>query len=161
MRDRQSAIPNRQPGSPRRGLCAVRWESAIRNPQSEMTILVTGAAGFAGSHLVELLLATRADIIAWHRPGQRIPIAADGVRWEAVDMLDRQAVGDRIARDRPAAVYHCAGAAHVGRAWDNTTATFEVNVRGTHHLVEALRAARLTPVLFIPGSAMIYRPSDE
>src|SRR6266487_5447338 len=107
MRDRQSAIPNRQPGSPRRGLCAVRWESAIRNPQSAMRILVTGAAGFAGSHLVELLLTTRADVIAWHRPGSSIPVASERVRWEAVDMLDRKAVGDRIARDRPETVYHC------------------------------------------------------
>src|SRR5436190_52155 len=134
-------------------------KSAIRNPQS--AILVTGAAGFAGSHLVELLLTTGADVVAWHRLGRSIPIADDRVRWEAVDMLDRQAVADRIARDRPATVYHCAGAAHVGRAWDNTTPTFEVNVRGTHYLLEAIRAARLAPVLFVPGSAMIYRTSEE
>ena len=126
-----------------------------------MNVLVTGAAGFAGSHLVELLLTTGADVVAWHRPGRRMPIVPDRARWEAVDMLDRQAVADRIARDRPETVYHCAGAAHVGRAWDNTAPTFEVNVRGTHYLLEAIRAARLTPLLFIPGSAMIYRSSAE
>jgi len=130
--------------------------SATRNPS---TILVTGATGFAGSHLVELLLNTNADIVGWHRPGRSTPMLPGRVRWEAVDLLDRRTVADRIARDRPATVYHCAGAAHVGRAWDNTTPTLEVNVRGTHFLLDALRAARVTAVVFVPGSAMIYRPS--
>jgi GDP-4-dehydro-6-deoxy-D-mannose reductase len=58
-------------------------------------------------------------------------------------------------------VYHCAGAAHVGRAWDDTEPTFAVNVRGTHHLLEALRAAQLAIPVLIPSSAMIYQPAGE
>jgi GDP-4-dehydro-6-deoxy-D-mannose reductase len=124
-------------------------------------ILVTGAAGFAGSHLIELLLASGADVAAWHRPGSTVPLAAERVRWSGVDLLDRRAVVDEIARDQPRVVYHCAGAAHVGRAWDNSTPTFEVNVRGTHYLIDALRTAKLSPILFIPSSAMVYRPSPQ
>lgn len=130
-------------------------------------ILVTGAAGFAGSHLLELLAADGArdpaasvDIVGWHRPGKKPP-AVNGVRWDAVDLLDRAAVAEAIRRHRPGAVYHCAGAAHVGRAWDSVTSTFAVNVRGTHHLLDALHAASLAPVMFVPSSAMIYRPSNE
>ena len=58
--------------------------------------------------------------------------------WEAVDLLDRAAVRAAIARLRPSAVYHCAGAAHVGRSWANSEPTFAINVRGTHHLLDAL-----------------------
>jgi len=129
--------------------------------------LVTGAAGFAGSHLLDLLAADHAggpanagEIVGWHRPGTETP-RMNGVRWEAVDLLDRSAVADAIRRDRPDAVYHCAGAAHVGRAWDSVTSTFAVNVHGTYHLLEALHAASLSPVVFVPSSAMIYRPSSE
>jgi GDP-4-dehydro-6-deoxy-D-mannose reductase len=124
-------------------------------------ILVTGAAGFAGSHLIELLVGEGHDIIGWHRPGGTPPALAACVRWEAVDLLDRAAVTAAIGRRRPATVYHCAGAAHVGRAWNSTTQTLEVNVRGTHHLLEALTDAGLSPVVLIPSSAMIYRPSER
>src|SRR2546428_9264892 len=103
-------------------------------------ILVTGAAGFAGSHLLELLAAdrarepaTRVDIVGWHRPGKQPP-AVNGVRWDAVDLIDRTAVAEAIRRHQPGAVYHCASAAHVGRACDSDTSTFEVNVLVPHHL---------------------------
>jgi GDP-4-dehydro-6-deoxy-D-mannose reductase len=138
---------------------ALRMKSAIRNPQS--AILITGAAGFAGSHLIELLAADGNDVIGWHRPGGSAPAVLAGAHWEAVDLLDPIAVRAAIERGRPSTVYHCAGAAHVGRAWNSTTQTFEVNVRGTHHLLEALAAAGLSSVVLIPSSAMIYRPQED
>ena len=125
-----------------------------------MVTLVTGAAGFAGSHLLDLLTRDRTgEIVGWHRPGKAPPPMND-VTWDAVDLLDRSAVAGAIRRHPPDAVYHCAGAAHVGRAWDVVTPTFAVNVRGTHNLLDAIHDAALTPVVFVPGSAMIYRPSD-
>jgi GDP-4-dehydro-6-deoxy-D-mannose reductase len=83
------------------------------------------------------------------------------VRWDAVDLLDRGAVRAAIARTRPAAVYHCAAAAHVGKAWDSTESTFAVNVLGTHHLCDALRREDLRVQFLMPSSAMIYRPSSD
>jgi GDP-4-dehydro-6-deoxy-D-mannose reductase len=121
--------------------------------------LVTGAAGFAGGHLLDLLARDGAELIAWHRPGTEHRREIPGTRWEAVDLMDRQAVAEAIRRTPPGAVYHCAGAAHVGRAWENTTSTFAVNVRGTHHLLEALRKAQLTVPVLIPSSAMVYQPA--
>jgi GDP-4-dehydro-6-deoxy-D-mannose reductase len=123
-------------------------------------ILVTGAAGFAGSHLLDLLAASGADVVAWHRPGGKPPRHVPQTRWEAVDLLDAAQVADAIARRRPSAVYHCAGAAHVGRAWDSTEATFATNVRGTHHLLQALEREGVGARVLVPSSALVYATSD-
>ena len=134
------------------------------------TILVTGASGFAGSHLLELLAAERANLIAWRRPRSHATdatpawaAALDGqVTWQDVDLLDRSAVRASLARARPDVVYHCAGAAHVGQSWHSTEATLAINVRGTHHVIEGLReCGNLAARVLIPGSAMVYAAARE
>jgi GDP-4-dehydro-6-deoxy-D-mannose reductase len=124
-------------------------------------ILVTGAAGFAGSHLLDLLSAGDRDIVAWHRPGGRPSRTVPRTTWEAIDLLDRAGVASAIERLRPSIVYHCAGAAHVGRAWDDTESTFAVNVRGTHHLLDALQRANVSARVLVPSSALVYATLAE
>ena len=124
-------------------------------------ILVTGAAGFAGSHLIDLLARSGARVLAWHRPGGSPPRGDSGARWEGVDLLDQAQVQAAIDRARPSAVYHCAGAAHVGRAWDSTAPTFATNVRGTHHVLQALERAGVHARVMVPSSALVYAPADE
>src|SRR3989442_12853204 len=104
-------------------------------------ILVTGAAGFAGSHLLELLAAdrardaaTRVDIVGWHRPGKKPP-AGNGVRWDAVDLLDRTAGAAAVRRPQPGAGYPRAGAAPPGAAWESGAPRLSGDVPGTPHLL--------------------------
>jgi GDP-4-dehydro-6-deoxy-D-mannose reductase len=131
------------------------------------TTLVTGAAGFAGSHLLDLLTSdpdAHDEIVAWRRPddaGGSTPRRGESVRWEAIDVLDRDAVRASIARMRPSIVYHCAGAAHVGRAWDRIESTFATNVRGTHNVMSALARAGVECRMLIPSSALVYTPADR
>jgi GDP-4-dehydro-6-deoxy-D-mannose reductase len=123
-------------------------------------VLVTGAAGFAGSHLLDLLSTEGCEVAAWHRPGGHPPRDLPHTRWQAIDLLDHAQVEDAIARLRPAVVYHCAGAAHVGRAWDASESTFAVNVRGTHHLLDALERAGVHARVLVPSSALVYATAD-
>jgi GDP-4-dehydro-6-deoxy-D-mannose reductase len=123
--------------------------------------LVTGAAGFAGSHLLDSLSRDGIETVAWHRPGGAPARDVPGVTWQAVDLLDRRAVALAIADVAPASVYHCAGAAHVGRSWRSSEQTFAVNVLGTHHVIESLRESAPGARLLIPSSAMVYVAADE
>lgn len=121
--------------------------------------LVTGGAGFAGGHLVDLLSQRGADVVAWTRPGGARPRAVRGVEWADVDMRDRDGVRAAIRRIQPSTVYHCAGAAHVGEAWDRVMHALESNVRGTHDLIEALREEVPDAKVLIPSSGLVYAPS--
>lgn len=107
------------------------------------------------------MAATGRPVVGWFRPGGRAPHARDGVEWDAVDVLDPEAVHTAMARVAPTAVYHCAGAANVGRAWNRTEATLATNVRATQFVLDAAgRLSRPAPVL-VPSSAMVYRPADR
>lgn len=123
-------------------------------------IIVTGAAGFAGGHLLDLLAAHESNVIGWYRPIGDVIRDVPGVTWVAVELLDPVAVGAEIARTRPSAIYHLAGAAHVGQSWDRTTQTLQVNVMGTHHLIEAVRSEAPDARVLITSSALVYGPSD-
>ena len=117
-------------------------------------VLVTGAAGFAGSHLLEHLAGSH-DLVAWSRHAP--PAALAGLaRWQQVDLLDSHQVTAAIHEVRPAAVFHCAGLAQVAESWTDTAMPLSVNVLGTHRLFEALRLAGGACRVLVTGSAHVY-----
>src|SRR4029450_6349645 len=97
--------------------------------------LVTGATGFAGSHLVDHLLEHESRVAAWaHVRGREPHLAGDSrALWDSVALLDRPAVARALATLKPSVIYHCAGIAHVGESWSKPVRALRVNVLGTHH----------------------------
>jgi GDP-4-dehydro-6-deoxy-D-mannose reductase len=122
------------------------------------SILVTGAGGFAGSHLVDALVADGVSVVAWHRPGS-LPGPQTAVRWESVDILDRDGVARALMAATPRIIFHCAGAAHVGSSWQNSLTPLETNVLGTHHVLDGIRRTGLRSRVVVTGSALVYRSS--
>lgn len=110
-------------------------------------ILVTGAQGFAGSHVVEELRHAGADVVGWDR--------AD------LDLLDPAALRPALARLRPAAICHCAGAPHVAQSWSSATMALETNVMATSHLLDAVRDLVPGCRVLNVGSSTVYREAAD
>ena len=136
-------------------------------------VLVTGAAGFVGGHLIQALTSRSPtdSIVAWTRPQRPGLRSSDrpprpygepaAVAWREVDILDAREVMAAIEAARPSHIYHCAGIAGVRDSWDDAQTPLEGNVRGTDNLLEAIVSCGLRVRVLIPGSALVYRPADH
>lgn len=128
------------------------------NATSTPTVIVTGAAGFAGSHLLDRL-PRHGRIIGWHRPGGRVPTNTDDVvEWQAVDVTDRAAVRRAVSERRPARIFHLAGAASVETSWTNAVPHLHINVMGTDAVLDAVRQTHPSCRVLVVTSAQVYGP---
>jgi GDP-4-dehydro-6-deoxy-D-mannose reductase len=124
------------------------------------TTLVTGATGFAGSHLLDRL-TDRAPLVAWHRPGGTPPDPHRHIDWRPVDLLNADDVSRGIAEAAPSQIFHIAGASLVTSSFTSAVPHLRTNVLGTHHLLEGVRRSGLSCRVLIVTSSQVYQPSDD
>jgi GDP-4-dehydro-6-deoxy-D-mannose reductase len=123
-------------------------------------IVITGAAGFAGSFVVEAL-GGRAATVGWTHRAAPPPEIASLAEWQQVDLLNAARVREAIARVKPSGVIHCAGAPNVAHSWRDTVTPLSINILATHHLLDALRRTGASCRVVVPSSATVYKPSME
>jgi len=107
-------------------------------------VLVTGAAGMVGSHLLEHLQAIGGaeTIGAYYRPTIRLADIAGRFALVELDMRYAEPVRRLIAARRPDVIYHLAAQSLPTLSWDNPWETLEINVQGTVNVFEAIRSVR-------------------
>lgn len=130
-------------------------------------VLITGATGFVGSWLVKALLERQAQVFALVRD---LDYQSELVRSGAIRRItvingrleDFSAIERAINEHEIDTVFHLAAQALVGAAFRNPLPTFDTNIRGSYHLLEACRIhSRLVRAVIIASSDKAYGDSEE
>jgi UDP-glucuronate 4-epimerase len=128
-----------------------------------MKILVTGGAGFIGSHLVEKLLAAGHQVAVlddfndFYDPQIKrgnIAAVADKITVHHVDLRDAEAVNTVFHAEKFDTVIHLAARAGVRPSISRPQLYYDTNVNGTLHLLEAARTAGIERFIFASSSSV-------
>jgi UDP-glucose 4-epimerase len=126
------------------------------NSSSAGTAVVTGGAGFVGSHVADALLETGSRVIVIDdlSTGSEANVPA-GADLEVLDVSDRATLDRVVDAARPSVVFHLAAQASVTRSVAEPVRDSEVNVIGT---LDVLLAAERhgAPVVFSSTGGAIY-----
>jgi len=133
-----------------------------------MRILVTGGAGFIGSHTVDALVAAgghQVSILDALSAGKREQINPQA-SFNQADLRDATAVKGIIGRERPEVIVHLAAQMDVRRSVADPAFDAQVNLVGFLNLMEAAREQGLKRVIFASTGGAIYGeqevfPCDE
>jgi UDP-glucose 4-epimerase len=126
-----------------------------------MRVIVTGGAGFIGSHVVDALVAREHDILVFDnfRTGNQrnLTEALRSGRLEVcqADLLQQNAFEKVCGRFRPSVVIHLAALVSVEEARRSPENNFRLNVETTHRVICAAQIAKVSRVIFA-SSAAVY-----
>lgn len=134
-----------------------------RSAYENRRIVVTGAAGFVGSHLTDALVNLGARVVALDdfSDGREDNLADSASKIEMV----RASVTDSVALEGAFAgadvVFHLAANASVPRSAANPALDFEANVVGTERVIEAVRCVKAGRIVFTSSAAVYGEPVRE
>lgn len=117
-------------------------------------ILITGVAGFAGTHLARLCAERGIEVAGL---GRHAHAELPGVSvYEQVDLHDADGVRDVVARLEPAQVVHLAAEASVARSWETPGEVISSNLTTSLNVLEAVRLEAPDTVVLVACSGEEY-----
>ena len=128
-----------------------------------MRIMVTGGAGFIGSHTVDALIASGAgevSVLDDLSTGKRKQVNRKAKLYQ-VDLRDAAAVASAVEEARPETIFHLAAQMDVRRSVADPAFDAHVNVVGFLNLIEPARKHGLKRVVFSSTGGAIYGEQDE
>lgn len=121
--------------------------------------LITGIAGFVGSHMAELLLKEGYEVYGLCRPRSKmdhIESIKSKIQLEDADLLDSHSLYTTISKIKPDYIFHLAAQSFVPTSWGSPAVTLEVNIVGSANVFEAVRQVGIDPVIQIACSSEEY-----
>ncbi|MGI0480407.1 UDP-glucose 4-epimerase GalE [Geminocystis sp. CENA526] len=127
-----------------------------------MTILVTGGAGYIGSHTVKLLKSKGYDLLVFDNLvyGHQYIIDRLGVNFISGDLIDRPLLDKIFQEYNIEAVIHFAAYAYVGESMENPAKYYRNNTVATLNLLEAMESAGVKKIVFSSTCATYGIPNE-
>jgi UDP-glucose 4-epimerase len=122
-----------------------------------MKIMITGGAGFIGSHLCDEFLKDNYEIIVLTRNESKLDNIShilDRITLEKVDVTDFTSLGNSIEKNKPDVIIHLAGETSHSKSFENPLYDTDVNTKSTLFILEKIKTINLK-CRFILGSTFI------
>lgn len=116
------------------------------------SVLVTGASGFVGSHLVRQLTSKKSRVVTLSRKGSK---PSRVIQDEIGSIEDFEKLNDIIKKYKINTIFHLAAQPIVEVGQTNPIKTFEVNVKGTWNILESARENNIQKVI-IASTVHVY-----
>ena len=113
-----------------------------------MKILVTGGAGYIGSHTCKLLARAGFEPVVFDNLSTGFREAVLFGPFEEGDILDGARLDDAMTRHKPAAIVHFAASAYVGDSVRDPAAYYRNNIMGSLSLLDAMRRNGVEKIVF-------------
>lgn len=127
-----------------------------------MSWLVTGGAGYIGSHVALALLNAGMPVVVFDNLSTgREEFVPHGARFERGDLLDHAGLAEVMTRHAVSGVIHVAGFKYAGVSVQRPLHTYEQNVTGTLGLLTAMRATGVQRMVFSSSAAVYGTPDVE
>jgi UDP-glucose 4-epimerase len=125
-----------------------------------MTVLVTGGAGYIGSHIVRAFgLAGIETVVVDDLSSGHREFVPEGVAFVDATILDQKILAKAMVEHQVEAVVHLAGFKYAGVSVQRPLHTYEQNVQGTVSLLQAMHEADVDKIVF-SSSAAVYGTPD-
>ena len=128
-----------------------------------MKVLVTGAGGMVGSHMVELLYKRGDEVVGiWHKNKKNIEQITLPIKFVQCDLRYAQGIDELIMDFMPEQIYHLAAQSYPTVSWVSPTETIDVNINSTINIYEAIKKARkykdskYNPIVVVACSSAEY-----
>lgn len=109
-----------------------------------MKVLVTGAGGMVGSHMVELLHSQGHDVLGtYYKPTTDITELDSAISMMECDVRYYASVQKIIADFKPDQIFHLAAQSYPTVSWVRPQETMDTNINGTVNIFEAVKSVRV------------------
>lgn len=118
-------------------------------------VLIIGAAGFVGNHLIEYITQNHSDWKLYVSKLENENIDYDVEKYN-LNILNIEEIRELLNNIRPDYIFHLAAQSSVALSWKNPQLTIDINIKGTLNLLDVLKELDYKPRVLLIGSGEEY-----